>query len=246
MFIITGTAFADVPATPTLYSPFNNSTVNGTLVSFTWNPAANAAYYLLQLSTDWQFNSLLVNKYEDTWTSDIYSPLPDNGSTYLWRVFACNSDGCSESATWPFTNGPSAPPDTPYLYFPANNVKIDGPAATFDWTDTARAAQYYLQIALDSNFENILIDDVVTTSTLTLNSSMPDNGLTYYWRVGAHNSYNGGSTTYSSYRTITSGPSAAPETPILIFPMNGDTTNDLLYGSLFVWEETARAADYYL
>ena len=90
--LIGGTsAFAAVPAAPTLFSPVN-STVYGTLVSFSWYSVAEATYYWLQLSPDAQFNTLLVNKDEGTWTSDIYSPLPDNGNVYYWRVFACNGE----------------------------------------------------------------------------------------------------------------------------------------------------------
>lgn len=92
MLLAAGAAFAAVPGVPTLSWPANGSTVNGTSVSFSWNSVANATYYQLQLSPDSGFNTLLVNKNEGTWTSDIYSPLSDNGTWYYWRVKACNGE----------------------------------------------------------------------------------------------------------------------------------------------------------
>lgn len=81
MLLAAANAFAAVPGVPTLYAPANGSTVNGTSVSFTWNSVANVTYYWLQLSTDSQFTTRIVDKNEGTWTSDSYSPLPDKGRT---------------------------------------------------------------------------------------------------------------------------------------------------------------------
>ncbi len=82
--------FSAVPAAPTLNYPTNyaayptlsSSTVNGTLVSFNWDSVDGEGVYYLLLVSD------IVNKNVGTWTSDIYSPLPDNGTVYEWQVFA--------------------------------------------------------------------------------------------------------------------------------------------------------------
>lgn len=39
------TSFAAIPNTPTLFYPYNNSTVNGTMISFSWNAVDNVTYY---------------------------------------------------------------------------------------------------------------------------------------------------------------------------------------------------------
>lgn len=143
--VSTGTAFAVVPAAPTLYSPFNNSTINGTLMSFTWNPVENATSYWLQAG--------IIDKDVGNYTSYIYSPFPDNGTSFGWHVKACNAEGCGNwSETWSFTNGPSAAPATPSLLYPSNNASINGPAIQFQWVPAARAASYTLEMAYDPTF----------------------------------------------------------------------------------------------
>lgn len=161
MFMGATAAFADMPNSPILDTPTNVTT---TSVRFSWQPVNNATYYYLQVYPTMQSQTFICDKDEGTYTFDICSPFLDNGTVYNWRVFACNGEGCDYSES-SFTNGPSAPPDTPYLLSPNDNIRVDGLTATFDWTDAARAYHYYLQITYDAEFNNISIDRLTSDSS---------------------------------------------------------------------------------
>lgn len=248
----TSTAIAAVPAAPTLYSPSDSATVNGTLVTFNWNSVSNVTSYWLEISEFSDFlssgQSLYVLKNVGNYTSDIYSSFPDNGKGYYWHVRACNGDGCGAwSATWYFTNGPSAVPSTPSLLYPSNNASINGPAIQFQWVPAARASSYTLEIAYDPTFTiTYYTYDVGTSTSYTPDyPPMPDNGLTYYWRVAAGNSRGA---TYSSSRSLISGPSGPPLAPTLEYPDDRASVND--NNMSFDWNMdlsvSYRAADYRL
>ncbi|MDQ1264932.1 MAG: large repetitive protein, partial [Bacteroidota bacterium] len=100
-------------------------------------------------------------------------------TTYYWRVRASNSINESDwSAAWQFSTtikppGLVTPSDSAY------NIQIN---AHFEWLTYQGADFYYLQVAADGNFSNIIFED----STLTSNTKVVS-GLDYYekyfWRV---------------------------------------------------------------
>jgi fibronectin type 3 domain-containing protein len=90
------------PATPELVSPANqeyNVPLNTVL---TWEEAARADFYRLQVSEETDFSSLLVDESDLVETSFNLDGL-DHQTTYVWRVRAFNDAGESEwSAVWLF------------------------------------------------------------------------------------------------------------------------------------------------
>jgi PKD repeat protein len=232
-----------VPATPTLSSPTNGSNVSGTTVSFNWNPAARAIDYYLQVARDAGFTNIVYGAWVGNYIGVNLSGFPDNGQTYYWRVAAWNSLGTSNySATWSFVNGPSAPPAVPNLISPVNSANVSGTTISFGWSQAARAIDYYLQVATDEGFTNIIYGEWIGNYTGVNLSGFPDNGQTYYWRVAAWNSL--GSSSYSSAWSFVNGPSALPDIPTLSLPANSSNAGGTTI--TFQWNPAARAADYYL
>ncbi len=85
------------------------------------------------------------------------------------------------------------PPTKPSLLTPSDNFSITNPSISFDWTDSTDIngiPTYILQISALSDFSTIEIDQQVSDSNITLNSSqvLPDNK--YYWRAIATDGYN--------------------------------------------------------
>jgi uncharacterized protein (TIGR02145 family) len=91
------------PIAPVLVSPANGATASPT---FTWNIAAGAATYHLQVSTNISFSSTVVDISSLTGTSKTVNTLLSN-TLYYWRLAASNSVGVSAwSSVWSFTTAP--------------------------------------------------------------------------------------------------------------------------------------------
>src|SRR5207245_3267807 len=88
---------------------------------------------------------------------------------------------------------------------------------TLSWNSSPTAASYRVQVATDSLFTALTLDDSTVTTTSRQVSSLSNNTL-YYWRVSAKNT--GGSSGFSSawnFTTIV----ALPQPPALTSPANG-------------------------
>jgi N-acetylneuraminic acid mutarotase len=92
------------PRTPELVYPQDAAiSVSNENVGMKWVKQANAEFYHLQVSTDNNFASTLVN--EDNLIESVYTnALLDFNTTYYWRLRARNEAGESDwSETWSFT-----------------------------------------------------------------------------------------------------------------------------------------------
>lgn len=79
--------------------------------------------------------------------------------------------------------------NTPQLLLPENNSTLSTLDPTFDWTDYPNAANYSLQVALNSAFTVFILDTTgITTSGYTAPANFLNDSNSYYWRVKAFNS----------------------------------------------------------
>ena len=93
---------------PSLISPSNESTVNGTEIIFQWGPSSGATNYHIQIATDSSFNNEFLAYDSDVGNSTSFqgTGFPDNGMRFYWRVKAGNSSGWSGyQNAWYFYNG---------------------------------------------------------------------------------------------------------------------------------------------
>ena len=97
---------AEVPYAPLLITPKPEAAVNQNLpVSFFWTPKGFAGGYHLQVSTNANFETLVVDASE--LTESRYTNLPvAAGTRYYWRVNTSNYGGESDWATNSFITGP--------------------------------------------------------------------------------------------------------------------------------------------
>jgi len=101
---------------------------------------------------------------------------------------------------------PPATPGTPSLLSPADRATVSQPAL-FDWSDTANAATYLIQISTSSAFSPITSSQTVSVSQATI-TGLPAQQL--FWRVRAINSA-GTAGPFSAARRFTA--QAAPPPP---------------------------------
>ncbi|HNW61303.1 MAG TPA: T9SS type A sorting domain-containing protein, partial [bacterium] len=117
-----------------------------------------------------------------------YSVSLSYSTTYYWRVSATNSSGTSSWSSRSFNtmDEPLQPPDPPVLNSPGNGVSGISISSTLSWNAAARATSYTLQVATNSSFSNLVINQSGISGTsysVSLSYS-----TTYYWRVNAANS----------------------------------------------------------
>jgi photosystem II stability/assembly factor-like uncharacterized protein len=164
-----------------------------------WTVPTGAASYALQLSSDSVFAAPLFNDSTLVESSRAIEPLAAD-TKYYWRVSARNYGGASPwSPTFSFTTSPPAPV-TPVLLSPAQDSFGAPLLPTLSWAAVSGASAYRLQVATDSAFTAMEVND----STLTTPSRAAGplaHSTTYYWRVNARNA--SGTSAYSGIRRFT-------------------------------------------
>ena len=216
----TFTTIMAVPAAGVLQSPSNASTGVATTIILTWSNIAAAETYHLQVSTDVNFSSTIVDDTSGTNTLKQLGPLQNN-TTYYWRVRGKNAGGYGTfSPTWSFTTI-MARPAAITLVSPVDGavgVPVD---VQLGWLTAAGASVYHVELAVSASFSALLFEDT-TSVTNSRQLSGLQNSATYYWRIHGRNAAGDGP--YSpiwSFSTIIAVPSAAN----LLAPANNSTDN---------------------
>lgn len=220
---------------PELLSPANNSTDHPiTSVTLTWVPALDATGYVLQVSTDPTFTTVLV-EIDTTSTSYTLTNL-QYLTDYYWRVKGYNAQNTSLFSTaWKFTTRPAIYPIV--LVAPADEAQDLPIQSTFSWNSDVDATQYEIQIATNEDFSNIYY--TTTISELSVNVDLQYE-TQYWWRVrGINDNYIG---LWSEIRQFTTRPAIFPV--VLVAPADGAT--GLNINVAFQWQNNVDANGYIL
>jgi hypothetical protein len=198
-----------VPQVLSLVSPSNSSSseVPGS-VTLSWETAANATSYLVQVATNLAFgtgttvfsqNGIQPPSSGSTVSSGTVTGLT-NGTVYYWRAGAKDQAGNGNewAGPWSFTTIVGAPA----IACPVDNA-IDIPVAmTLSWNSTANATSYTVQLSTGNTFSTIL--DAQTLGTTMHVESGLSNSTKYFWRVLSSNPADGTSGwNVDSFTTIT-------------------------------------------
>jgi hypothetical protein len=202
------------PSTPLLAVPADNATGQPINIRFTWYRVTGAASYRLQLSQDSTFATLSKDSSLITDTTLQILSL-SNSAKYFWRVNASNNGGSSSFSTMRRFTTIAPAPLPPQLAFPANGALNQAIAFTFRWNKSINALSYRIQLAKDSLFTNIVLNDSTVTDTNRVISAL-SYSTKYFWRVNATGA--GGTGAYSLLWQFTTG--NIPSVPILSSPLN--------------------------
>ena len=103
--------------------------------------------------------------------------------------------------------------DAVELSFPENSSVLDRLFTTLSWTPQSNAEAYFIEIALDPDFNNIVLTKSVDSASTNIN---PSDGLAaetvYYWRVSPSN-FCGNGTAADYFSFVTPNQVAAQDTP---------------------------------
>lgn len=176
------------PEIPELVYPGNNTINIPVSPTFDWNQAWDAIFYILQISLDHNFLNMVYNISGIFGTSFVL-PAPLNPSTeYYWRVKSFTGMDFGQSYKWKFTT--AGPVAQPILITPDNASNIPT-TVQFRWFPSAGALNWDFQVATDSNFTNLVINDTALTVTTIIPPEFQI-ATKYYWRVRGYNPYEQG------------------------------------------------------
>ena len=142
-----------------------------------WAPVLGASTYDLQVSTDQNFNTTVIDQAGVAGTR--YSPaITLNNDQYFWRVRAVDAAGHRGSwnlvPTWRFKRNY---PDQPTLQYPADGATVGDPFF-YQWSGVPRASRYVVQVSTDAAFTDRPNNPVSCfTSQTTLTPGSPGPGL---------------------------------------------------------------------
>lgn len=227
------------PPAPVLSTPANGATGVATNPALTWNASTGATSYGVQVSTDSLFGTTAVDQSNLISVSYTATGLSLN-TKYYWRVNASNGGGASPySAVWSFTTtSVPPPPPPPALASPANGAIGVATNPTLTWNASTGAASYRLQIATDTLFTSIAVDQSEIATTSYSASGLTTN-TKYYWRVSATNT--GGTSGFSTVFAFTTVP-PPPAPPVLASPANGAT--GVVTNPALTWNASSGAPTY--
>jgi hypothetical protein len=139
----------------------------------TWEPQENGARHRLQISTDTMFNKLVLDqRHIESPSFIVPATLPP--ALYHWRAAASTeADGEGEfSAPGTFR----IPPGPPHL----GSIAVEGNHLLFRWREQPASVQYQVEVANDTAFRTVVIDQ--RTNAVTLQVPRPSAG-SYFARI---------------------------------------------------------------
>jgi uncharacterized lipoprotein YddW (UPF0748 family) len=150
-------------------------------VYFTWQPVANAVYYIWEIAEDMAFTKPIASR--EVTTPAFYSGQQTNikeNKTYYWRVKAIRPNAQISLSEVRSFNGTKFK-----ITSPADGTDKVSMEPEFSWTDIGAGATYTLEISNKSDFSVIVYTSNVETTTAKLPNGILATATTYYARVKA-------------------------------------------------------------
>ena len=198
----------------------------GVRPNFAWIAMDGATEYTLQVASDEFFNTILIDETmtETTFTWDQNFAF---NTRYWWRVVSDNSTGHWSDRLYFTTDGVVG------LQTPEDNATEVEPDVNFMWKVIDNAPEYTLQVAEDSLFTTLLIDETQTETSYASVGELAANNE-YFWRVN------------SPYVSAWSDTFSFKTNNVVILSEPTNTANDVKVIPRFVWRKFNGAASYML
>lgn len=143
------------PPSPTLSTPTDSSLSSSPSPTFRWNHSPTATSYHLQVSTNINFQTLVIDRIVTDTSFTTVTPESLYGSrTYFWHVNATNQYGTSN---WSDPRLLAMEPvlSFPTLFAPSNGTTNASIAMTFQWRRVDRSNSYRFELSKYANFSDL-------------------------------------------------------------------------------------------
>ena len=170
----------DQVSIPSLSTPPNLATDVDWATVFSWSGQYGSHMYSLEVATDSLFFNIVYSDTNITTTSR-QVPKLNLLTKYFWHVRSRNqyySTGWGATRSFTTRGAPIAPGITA----PSNGATEINQSPLLQWNSIPWAISYKLQVATDSSFKNIIINDTGLTITTRPMYGLPM-AATYYWHV---------------------------------------------------------------
>ncbi len=156
------------------------------IVRFTWVKNEIASGYMLEISRDQSFSSIVASV-KTPLTSVAVDTLGEG--TYYWRVrtdVVIGGDYSGRSPVYRFVVSKKREIEPLQLIFPNNNQRLGAEmiktkGVIFSWKASSQFNRYKISIARDAGFRNIFMDTTLTGNFYTMKKPLPAGD--YFWRV---------------------------------------------------------------
>ena len=155
-------------------SPEHNQTEVSNNVTFTWDPLDNATSYTVQVALDTFFTNNLID--EELGNVTQYDALLDSDMQYFWRVNSDVAFDWSDIQSFQTNTGV-------FLNYPENSALDIGVVPDFKWNEFNGTAGYNLMVAIDEDFNNMVIDETNIEDTVYVHDVDFTGNQQYYWKV---------------------------------------------------------------
>ncbi|MCX6155097.1 MAG: aryl-sulfate sulfotransferase [Candidatus Kapabacteria bacterium] len=209
-------SFTVILGTPIQNYPANNTPALKPNDTLSWDVVPGAERYRLQISEDFDFDTIKVDESGITKNSFTLTTLEFN-KMYYWRLKASNSSGKSDwSPVWNFTTII----DHPTLKSPIDNSSDLPINCSFSWIESLGAITHRLQISTKPDFSTLFFQDTVLTTNFKTVNNFQFNTV-YYWRVASKNKVC--ISNWSDTWTFTTVPKNILLKPVLTDPANNNS-----------------------
>ncbi|MFO7895990.1 MAG: SUMF1/EgtB/PvdO family nonheme iron enzyme, partial [Candidatus Cloacimonadales bacterium] len=166
-----------------LNSPQDEATT-GVITQLQWLEYSNSGGYQVQVATDDSFSDIVIDAEVDDETLSYVTEVDmELATSYYWRVKAMVSNWSEVRA---FTTISTYVDDDVLLLYPVNDSETDAvvQVPSFTWERLAGSNHYRIQIATDSNFSDLLVEELTSSNSYQIENgdALQYDGV-YYWRV---------------------------------------------------------------
>jgi hypothetical protein len=192
-----------LPKPPSAPAGLKASAVSSSQINLTWQACSGdvSGYKIERSSSGSSGGFSLINTVGSNVTA--YSDTGLNSTTtYYYRVRAYNAGGDSAYSSVAQAATLAPPPQPPALKPLSNTSKNGGLTPSLQWSASSGASSYTLQVASDSAFTHLLLNQSgLTTLSYDIASGVLKKNTNYYWRVSAQNSTGTSSWSSASFQT---------------------------------------------
>lgn len=190
--------FSVLLASPQLISPNASAANVGLTEQFTISSVVGASGYLVQISTNALFSTVV---FAQSQPSTVFSPTTLQPlTTYFWRAQAFTASTTSDWSAVQQFQTQTAPLTSPILLAPANSTSEVSVNPILRWTAVQYASSYRVQVSTSASFATLIFNQQTTATQTFL--SVPS-GSTIFWRVQALAQSTASSFSVASFSTQT-------------------------------------------